>query len=100
MLSIAGSLALKLTPPRKRTAVTPGHLFRMLSAEFRAQRPPGCMCRMGMVAFRDGGSAVTANWTLERASRSCPRCEPVMSRLVAHFAELYDIRHHPGGESK
>ena len=92
MLAIAARLAVKTTENRRPTLVTPGELYRILSAEFRAQRPPGCVCRMRMVTLRERKGIHAANWSLEPATRSCVRCEPLISRLIAQYAPLYDIR--------
>lgn len=90
MLSIAGNLALEPTATSGRTRVTPGQLYRMLSADFRAQRPGRCMCRMPMVAPREPSHPGAANWGLEPARR-CERCSPLLVRLAAQYAQLYDM---------
>lgn len=97
MLAIAGNLALKPIETTQRTLVTPGQLYRLLDAEFRAQRPVACVCRMRMVVFRESCTPGAANWALEPGGRRCARCDPVMGHLAARFGQLYDIRHHAAG---
>lgn len=89
MLAIAGNLALKPVEAPPRTLVTPGQLYRMLSAALREQRPARCGCRMPMVTARmhEGEGA---NWQLE-PHRRCPRCAPLVARLVSQYSENYDM---------
>ena len=91
MLSIAGNLALKPPEIPQRSRLTPGQLYRMLSADFRAQRPGRCLCRMPMVAPREPSIPGTANWSLEPARR-CERCASLVARLASEYAQRYDLR--------
>ena len=93
MFSVFGNLALKSPPAVQRARVTPGHLYRLLSAEFREHRPSRCACRMPMVTFREPGRPGSANWQLE-LRRDCEACKPLVGQLVSRFAQLYDI-HNP-----
>jgi hypothetical protein len=70
--------------------VTPGELYRLLSAEFRAWRASPCSCHMPMVAAREPTAAGAANWGLE-PSRPCVRCSPVVAKLVSHYTQVYDM---------
>lgn len=90
MLSI-GNLALKPVdaPPRRRL-VTPGQLYRLLSAEFRAQRPARCSCRVPMVCACEPGPE-GSNWRLEPRGRSCGRCDALLASLARRYAEDYDL---------
>ena len=90
MLSILGNLALKSTPLPPRPRVTPGHLYRLMSAEFRQQRPPRCACRMPMIAFREPARPGGPNWQLEWR-RGCDACTPLVGQLASRYAQLYDI---------
>ena len=92
MLSIFGNLALKSVSPAKRTPVTPGQLYRLLSAEFRQKRPARCACRMPMVAASDASGPGAANWDVERRGRGCGACAAVVSGLVRRYGELYELR--------
>jgi hypothetical protein len=91
MLSI-GNLALKPTDEPQRQLVTPGQLYRMLSAEFRQQRPARCSCRMPMVTIHGPEHAGPANWGVERRSRACALCEALVSGLVSRYRLLYEVR--------
>ena len=90
MSSIAVNLALKFQAPPPRVVVTPGQLYRLLSAEFRQLRPPRCTCRMPMVVARERLGPQDANWSVERG-RSCGACAGLVSGLVGRYAERYDM---------
>jgi len=89
MLSI-GNLALKPAYQPPRRLVTPGQLYRMLSAEFRAQRPRGCTCRVPMVASREPAPE-GPNWYLEPRGRTCGACDPLVTNLARLYARDYDL---------
>lgn len=89
MLAIAGNQALKPVETPPRTLVTPGQLYRMLSAALREQRPARCGCRMPMVIARLR-DAEGANWQLE-AHHRCAHCGPLVARLVSQYSENYDM---------
>ena len=89
MLSI-GNLALKPTHQLRRRLVTPGQLYRMLSAEFRQQRPPRCACRVPMVTAREP-SPGGPNWHLEPRRRACGNCDALVASLARRFADDYDL---------
>jgi hypothetical protein len=91
MPSIFGNLALKATPERQRALITPGHLYRLLSTEFRQRRPARCGCRMPMIGFREPGRSGTANWGLEPPRKGCTHCEGLVARLVSQYSSLYDV---------
>ena len=89
MLSV-GNLALKPTEPPPRTFVTPGQLYRLLSSDFRRQRPARCACRMPMIAMRERPAAEAANWGLE-PRRGCGHCADLVADLVLRYAQVYDV---------
>ena len=76
----------------KRSVVTPGQLYRLLSAEFRARRPSRCLCRMPMIGFREPAAVGAANWGVESPRRGCLACAGVVMDVVASHALLYDIK--------
>lgn len=79
-------------PPRIRTVVTPGDLYRRMSNEFRARRAAGHGgCVMPMVVFRrDSGRH--ANWDVETLTTQCPGCERLASRISRRYAARFDLR--------
>lgn len=91
MLANAGRTALRPPPPDPRTRVTPGQLYRLLSAALREERRSCCRCRMPMVCARAGVPGTGANWHLE-PHRPCAECGPLVAALVSRYAEAYDMR--------
>ena len=85
-----GNLALKPTEPLARMLVTPGQLYRLLSSDFRRQRPARCSCRMPMIAMRERPAAGAANWGLE-PRRACGHCANLVTELVSRYAQVYDM---------
>ena len=75
-----------------RPALTPGDLYRRMSAEFRARRAAnhgGCV--MPMVICRPG-SALSVNWSLEALTAPCQQCEPIALQIAWRYAERFDVR--------
>lgn len=91
MLSTAAHRSLNPIENTMRSRVTPGQLYRMLSADFRAQRPGRCVCRMPMVALRSLPPPGGPNWSLE-PSRPCERCGVLVARIAWEYAQRYDLR--------
>jgi hypothetical protein len=89
VLSI-GNLALKPAYEPPRRLITPGQLYRLLSAEFRAHRPARCACRAPMVAAREPASG-GANWQLEPRLRTCGACDALVASLARRYAQDYDL---------
>jgi hypothetical protein len=74
-----------------REALTPGHLYRLMSAEFRAFRSAGCSCVMPMVFTCDPTRHRACNWGVRALATACPACEPLVDEIVARHAAVYDV---------
>ena len=92
MLSILGNLALKAMSTAPRARVTPGHLYRLMSADFRQQRPARCTCRLPMIGFREPLQPGAPNWAID-SRRGCEACGPLVGRLFSEYAARYEISH-------
>jgi hypothetical protein len=74
-----------------RRVLTPGDLYRRLSADFRSRRPHDHRaCVMPMVVFRRRETRAP-NWTTERLSSHCAHCTPVVDAVVRRHAARFDI---------
>src|SRR3954469_6072546 len=75
----------------KRTTLTPGQLYRRMSAEFKERRAANHgACLMPMVECR-ADSALSANWSLEALTAPCSQCEAVVLEIAWDYAERYDV---------
>jgi hypothetical protein len=75
-----------------RPSLTPGELYRRMSAEFKERRAGnhgGCV--MPMVLCRADG-ALSVNWGLEPLTARCLQCEPVVLDIAWRYAEQFDVR--------
>jgi len=75
-----------------RPTLTPGRLYAVLSAEFRAIRAKECgACGMPMpyavVPQVDGD----ANWWVQQMPAGCEECAKVVSEIVTRVATRYDL---------
>jgi len=76
----------------ERTALTPGKLYALLSAEFRRLRPEHCgNCRMPMVVLTHPLEPRACNWTVESMSHLCGKCETLIAAILKRAAEEYDL---------
>jgi hypothetical protein len=76
----------------RRPALTPGELYRRMSAEFKESRAPDHgNCVMPMVAC-NADSPLGVNWGLEQLTARCMRCEAVALEIAWRYAETYDVR--------
>jgi hypothetical protein len=74
-----------------RPTITPGELYRRMSAEFkqrRAHNHGGCV--MPMVLCR-ADSALSVNWGLEALTARCLQCEPIALDIAWRYAAHYDV---------
>jgi len=77
-----------------RTSITPGELYRRMSAEFKERRPADHgTCMMPMVVCHSD-SALSVNWGLESLTGRCGKCERIVLDIAWRFAETYDV-HRP-----
>jgi hypothetical protein len=74
-----------------RVALTPGHLYRLMSAEFRAFRTGRCSCVMPMVVTHEPEPIHGCNWTVGSLASACERCEELVAEIVARHAAVYDV---------
>ena len=75
-----------------REALTPGHLYRLLSAEFRAFRTSGCSCVMPLVFTCEPTHHRACNWGVRALASDCPSCQPLVDEIVARHAAVYDVK--------
>ena len=74
-----------------RPTVTPGELYRRMSADFKARRARNHgSCVMPMVVCR-ADTALSVNWGLEPLTARCLQCEPVALDIAWRYAEQYDV---------
>lgn len=74
-----------------REALTPGHLYRLMSGEFREFRSPHCSCVMPLVFTRERMHADSCNWGVRELATQCPWCQPLVDEIVARHAAVYDV---------
>jgi hypothetical protein len=75
----------------ERPTLTPGELYRRMSAEFKERRARNHgHCVMPMVVCRTD-SALSVNWGLEPLTARCLQCEPLALGIAWRYAERYDV---------
>jgi hypothetical protein len=80
----------RVTGPRP--GLTPGELYRRMSAEFKERRARNHgTCVMPMVLCRNDG-AFSVNWGLEPLTARCLQCEPIVLDIAWRHADLYDVK--------
>lgn len=80
----------RVTGPRP--SLTPGELYRRMSAEFKERRARNHgSCVMPMVKCR-ADDALSVNWGLEALTARCLQCEPVVLDIAWRYAEQFDVR--------
>jgi hypothetical protein len=75
-----------------RSALTPGRLYSLLSAEFRAMRASECgSCGMPMpyATIRQGEG--DSNWEDQQVPSGCEDCAGLVTEIVARVASRYDL---------
>src|SRR3954462_8261074 len=75
-----------------RPSLTPGELYRRMSAEFkerRARNHGGCV--MPMVACRTD-DALSVNWGPEALTARCLKGEPIVLDIAWRYAERFDVK--------
>ena len=75
-----------------RPTLTPGELYRRMSAEFKQLRPAdhaGCVMPM-VVCHSD--SALGVNWGLDAVTARCTCCEAIVLDIAWRYAESYDVQ--------
>lgn len=89
---ILGKMLRKLFRRSQRKVLTPGNLYRRMSAEFRHQRPEdhrGCVMPVIVSATpRDG---CEANWGIERLASHCPECSAIAAPIAGRYASRFDV---------
>ena len=75
-----------------RPALTPGRLYAVLSAEFRAKRASECgACGMPMPYATFPEAEGDANWSVQQLPHGCEECARVVGEIVARVASRYDL---------
>jgi len=89
---ILGNILGKLFRRSQRKVLTPGDLYRRMSAEFRYERPEdhrGCVMPVIVSAARCNGCE--ANWRIERLSSHCAECSAIAAPIARRYASRYDV---------
>jgi hypothetical protein len=74
-----------------RSALTPGRLYSLLSAEFRSMRARECCaCGMPMPYVSAPRDASDANWSV-RQPGGCKACAALVAEIVTRAAGSYDL---------
>ncbi len=76
----------------KREALTPGALYRILSAELQARRPHPCRCRMPVPFVVDADAGVTANWRIAKPPPCDQGCHILIADIVKSALLAFDVR--------
>lgn len=76
----------------KRKALTPGVLYRILSAELQARRMYRCRCRMPVPFLFDPQDSDTANWRITRPPPCGQGCDALIADIVRTALLAFDIR--------
>jgi hypothetical protein len=74
-----------------RPTLTPGELYRRMSAEFKERRSAdhaGCVMPM-VICHSD--SPLSINWGLEALTARCAQCEPLILDIAWRHAGAYDV---------
>jgi hypothetical protein len=80
----------RVTGPRP--SLTPGELYRRMSADFKQRRARNHgACVMPMVMCRADGP-LSVNWGLEPLTARCMQCEPIVLDIAWRHAERYDVK--------
>ena len=75
-----------------RSAITPGRLYSLLSAEFRTKRAKECFaCGMPMPYLSVRRDATDANWSVRQLPGGCKACATLVTEIVARAAGSYDL---------
>ncbi|HET7729105.1 MAG TPA: hypothetical protein VFK48_03645, partial [Usitatibacter sp.] len=77
---------------KRRTVLTPGELYRAMSAEFRRlhdSRPDLCLMPMPVPKPAPAGSG--PNWDLKPMGSLCWRCEARAAAIFRDFSERFDL---------
>lgn len=89
---ILGNTVRKLFRRSPRKVLTPGDLYRRMSAEFRYERTEdhrGCVMPVIVLAARRNASE--ANWRIERLSSHCPECSAIAAPIARRYASRFDV---------
>ena len=90
-IAFLGFTLRNLVRPANRSALTPGDLYRRMSAELRYRQPKGHhTCAMPMVVFRRRRTGVP-NWTTESLTTRCAECAAIVDPIVRRHAARFDI---------
>jgi hypothetical protein len=94
MLNLLAELFTVMTPmgSHPREALTPGHLYRLMSAEFRTFRSSSCSCVMPLIFTTEPMPGHACNWGVQALASNCPSCQPLVDEIVARHAAVYDVK--------
>ena len=76
----------------KRKALTPGVLYRILSAELHARRAYRCACRFPIPFAIDEHGGETANWQIERPRPCDQGCDALIADIARTALLAFDVR--------
>ncbi|HUP28636.1 MAG TPA: hypothetical protein VM122_00580 [Usitatibacter sp.] len=85
------TMVMPSNPIHTREALTPGHLYRLMSGEFRAFRSRNCSCVMPMIFTCEPNLHHACNWGVRELASCCPTCQPLVDEIVARHAAVYDV---------
>ena len=91
---------LELLRPRRREAVPPGVLYRLMSTELRARQRCAYGCSMPLPSVKEPASPDEPNWDIEGLWPQCPSCLPLARAIATEFRLRYDVKHYPGPVSR
>lgn len=78
--------------PIPRKALTPGVLYRILSAELQARRKHACQCRVPFPFVVEADDVATANWRIPQPSRCTQGCDVLIADIVRTALLAFDVR--------
>jgi hypothetical protein len=83
----------------RRTVVTPGRLYAMMSAEFRKSRVAGhASCIMPMVCARERVQRSEPAWGIQSMTSQCEACTRIAQGIAQRHGRLYEM-HDPIGST-
>lgn len=75
----------------KRKALTPGVLYRILSAELHARRAYRCACRFPIPFVVDVDDGETANWRIARPRPCDQGCDALIAEIARTALLAFDV---------
>jgi hypothetical protein len=79
---------------KRREALPPGELYRLLSAELKLRQSCSYGCSMPLPFARDEVEPGEPNWEIEGLWPQCPKCLPLARTIAAEFGLRFDMKHY------